>query len=70
MIGPDVLCGMAGYLVSAVLMGGTLGQLLLGRLACCELERSLGAYPVDESAFWSPAPITGTLRCAQYLDRR
>ena len=26
--GPDVLCGMAGYLVSAVLVGGPRGQLL------------------------------------------
>ena len=22
--------------------------------ACCDLERSLGAYPVDESTFWTP----------------
>ena len=25
-----------------------------GQLACCELERRLGAYPVDASAFWTP----------------
>ena len=25
-----------------------------GQLACCDLERSLGAYPVDEDAFWTP----------------
>ena len=25
-----------------------------GQLACCELERRLGAYPVDGSSFWTP----------------
>ena len=25
-----------------------------GQLACCDLERSLGTYPVGESAFWTP----------------
>ena len=25
-----------------------------GQLACCELERILGAYPVDDSVFWTP----------------
>ena len=39
---------MAGCLVSALLVGGTLGQLSFRQLACCELERSLGACPVDE----------------------
>ena len=25
-----------------------------GQLACCELERRLGAYPVDGSVSWTP----------------
>ena len=31
-----------------------------GQLACCELERCLGAYPVDALTF-GPRPIAGTL---------
>ena len=55
--GPDVFCGMAGYLVSTVLVGGPLGQLLLGSWLVVDLERSPGAYPVGESTFWTPLAL-------------
>ena len=53
-IGPDVCCGMAGCLVLVVLVIGDSWAASFGQLACCELERCLGAYPVDGSDFWTP----------------
>ena len=53
-VGLVVFYGMAGCLVSEVLVRETLGRLFSGELACCELERLLGACPVDGSAFWIP----------------
>ena len=48
-VGLVVSCGMAGCLDSVVLWAASFVQ-----LACCELDRRLGAYPVDGSAFWTP----------------
>ena len=36
------------------LVEGPLWAASFGQLACCDLERSLGACPVDEAAFWTP----------------
>ena len=49
-----VCCGITGCLDSAVLVKETPWAASFGQLACCELERRLGAYPVDASAFWTP----------------
>ena len=46
--------GMAGLLVLVVVMRGVLWAASFGQLACLELERRLGACPVDSSGHWTP----------------
>ena len=65
--------GMAGCLVLVVLVLETLWAASFGQLAC-ELERRLGAYPVDDSGHWTPPDywdaddLVGDDGCAEYLD--
>ena len=49
--GPGVCFGMIACLVLVLLAKGILGLLLLVTL---RIGRCLGAYPSDDSAFWTP----------------